>query len=50
MYQDVGVASPSKAPHIFLLYCLNWGLSFAALSPRVAEKGNSNVLAHVSSI
>ena len=50
MCQGAGVASPSKALRIFHLYCLNWVLGFAVFSPRVAEKGNSNVLEHVSSI
>ena len=50
MCQDAGVASPSKAPRIFLLFCLNWGLSFVVFCPRETEKENSNVLAHFSPI
>ena len=49
MCQDVVIASPSKAPCIFLLSCLSWA-EFGVFSPRVVEKGNSNVLAHFSSI
>ena len=42
-------ASPSKAPHTPLVLS-QLVAEFAMLSPRVAEKRHSNVLAHLSSI
>jgi len=47
MCQDVVVASPSKAwCTVYFLILSRQEAEFAVSSPRVAEKGNSNVLAH----